>query len=128
MAKTSSRTWLPVAALMAAGSLLVIAMYFSSGGRIGVSRFGVWPGGNLALIASPKTAADLIVNGAKMQANKGVTYDASYAQMSYPGGDVPGQHGACTDVIVRAERNAGVDFQKLIHEDMRSHWGRYPHH
>lgn len=46
--------------------------------------------------------------------------------MPYPGGDVPTERGVCTDVIVRALRNQGVDLQQAIHEDMRAHFAEYP--
>jgi uncharacterized protein YijF (DUF1287 family) len=80
----------------------------------------------LRLIRHPKTAADKIVNGAKMEAIRKVRYDASYLTIPYPNGDVPKDQGACTDVIVRALRNAGYDLQKLMHEDMAGHFSLYP--
>ncbi len=80
----------------------------------------------IVLIEHPSTAADKIVNGAKLEVIRGVSYDASYAQIPYPNGDVPRDRGACTDVVVRALRNAGSDLQKLIHEDMKAHFGLYP--
>lgn len=56
----------------------------------------------------------------------GDLYDASYRKLSFPGGDVPAGTGACTDVVVRALRAAGLDLQKLIYEDMRQNFGSYP--
>ncbi|WP_181197218.1 DUF1287 domain-containing protein [Enhygromyxa salina] len=54
------------------------------------------------------------------------TYDQRYIAIPYPGGDVPRELGACTDVIVRALRNAGIDLQAELHEDIaRAPW-RYP--
>jgi len=82
---------------------------------------------DLALIDNPRTPGEKIVNGAKMEANREVHYDASYIRISYPNGDVPANQGACTDVLVRALRNAGYDLQKLIHEDMLANWSSYPH-
>lgn len=78
------------------------------------------------LIKHPRTAADKIVNGAKMEVIRGVSYHAGYQQISYPMGDVPEDEGACTDVVVRALRNAGYDLQQLIHEDMQRHFDLYP--
>ncbi|HEY3802155.1 MAG TPA: DUF1287 domain-containing protein [Kofleriaceae bacterium] len=49
-----------------------------------------------------------------------------YISMSYPGGDVPRTIGVCTDVIVRAVRNAGIDLQKELHEDIRRAKRAYP--
>lgn len=53
-------------------------------------------------------------------------YDQSYVKLAYPGGDVPREIGACTDVIVRALRNAGVDLQVELHEDIARAPRRYP--
>jgi uncharacterized protein YijF (DUF1287 family) len=47
-------------------------------------------------------------------------------QIGYPGGDVPLERGACTDVVVRAFRNGGVDLQREVHEDMARNFGDYP--
>ncbi|GBF32366.1 periplasmic protein [Desulfocucumis palustris] len=76
--------------------------------------------------ADQRNAYDLTVMGARREAEKGVTYEASYVQINYPGGDVPSDRGVCTDVVIRAFRNAGIDLQKLIHEDMKAHFGLYP--
>jgi uncharacterized protein YijF (DUF1287 family) len=54
-------------------------------------------------------------------------YDAAYVQLDYPGGDVPPDRGACTDVVVRAFRKGGVDLQQLVHEDMARDFAAYPH-
>ncbi len=81
----------------------------------------------LAPVLPPRNAADRIVNRAKDEARRGVMYDASYRRLSYPGGDVPLDRGACTDVVVRSLRAAGVDLQRNIHEDMAAHYDRYPH-
>jgi uncharacterized protein YijF (DUF1287 family) len=53
-------------------------------------------------------------------------YDAAYVQLDYPGGDVPLDRGACTDVIVRAFRKGGVDLQQSVHEDMARDFAAYP--
>lgn len=65
---------------------------------------------------------------AAAQAQIGVTrhYDASYARIAYPGGDVAAERGVCTDVLIRAYRAIGADLQRLVHEDMRRNWGAYP--
>lgn len=54
------------------------------------------------------------------------TYDPSYVVIPYPNGDVPIEKGVCTDVIIRSFRNAGVDLQKEVHEDMRNNFSVYP--
>ena len=38
--------------------------------------------------------------------------------MKYPDGDMPRDKGVCTDVVIRAVRNAGIDIQKELHEDI----------
>jgi uncharacterized protein len=78
------------------------------------------------LIESPRTPAEKIVNGAKMEARRRVSYDAAYVSIPYPNGDVPADRGACTDVVIRALRNAGYDLQKLIYEDKLRNPGAYP--
>lgn len=81
---------------------------------------------DVALIKNPRTAAEKIVNRAKMEARRHVSYDAAYVSIPYPNGDVPTDRGACTDVIVRALRNAGCDLQRLIYEDKKRNADRYP--
>jgi uncharacterized protein YijF (DUF1287 family) len=49
-----------------------------------------------------------------------------YISIKYPGGDVPRTIGVCTDVIIRAVRNAGWDLQKELHEDIRKAKAAYP--
>ncbi len=58
----------------------------------------------------------------------GVTtgYTQDYFNIPYPNGDVPIATGACTDVVVRSLRAAGIDLQKEVHEDMRANFSAYP--
>jgi uncharacterized protein YijF (DUF1287 family) len=53
-------------------------------------------------------------------------YTQEYFFLPYPNGDVPSETGACTDVIIRGFRNAGVDLQKEVHEDMIANFSSYP--
>jgi len=55
-----------------------------------------------------------------------VRYVPAYVSIDYPGGDVPADTGVCTDVVIRSYRALGLDLQKLVHEDMRSNFSRYP--
>jgi uncharacterized protein YijF (DUF1287 family) len=55
-----------------------------------------------------------------------VRYDPAYVRIAYPGGDVPANTGVCTDEIIRIYRTAGIDLQKLVHEDMARDFGSYP--
>jgi uncharacterized protein len=55
-----------------------------------------------------------------------IIYDPSYFSIKYPNGDVPKNKGVCTDVIIRAYRKLGIDLQKEVHEDIKSHFSKYP--
>ena len=68
-----------------------------------------------------------VVAAARRQIGVTVGYDPAYRKIGYPGGDVPRSSGVCTDVIIRALRDARkIDLQKLVHEDMRSNFSKYP--
>lgn len=67
-----------------------------------------------------------LVEGAKRQVGKTVSYDPAYRRIAYPNGDVPLETGVCTDVVIRAYRHAGKDLQVLVHEDMKAHFAKYP--
>ena len=54
------------------------------------------------------------------------SYTQKYYSISYPNGDVPKATGACTDVVIRSFRGAGIDLQKEVHEDMRANFSKYP--
>ena len=83
-----------------------------------------------ATVAPPATippAAAAIVTAARGQVGRTTIYDPAYAALAYPGGDVPIERGVCSDVVVRALREAlGMDLQKLLHEDMRAAFAQYP--
>lgn len=44
-----------------------------------------------------------------------VIYNPAYVKLAYPGGDVPWYTGVCTDVVVRAYRELGIDLQLKVH-------------
>jgi uncharacterized protein YijF (DUF1287 family) len=71
---------------------------------------------------------DLLIGAKKTVVNADAyTPEAEdYIAMRYPMGDVPRTIGVCTDVIVRAVRNAGIDIQKELHEDIRRARAAYP--
>ncbi len=74
-----------------------------------------------AYMASP------IVIAARNQIGKTLYYDSAYTSLSYPNGDVPIEKGVCTDVVIRALRDAmNMDLQKLVHEDMNVAFSKYP--
>ncbi len=66
------------------------------------------------------------VAAARSQIGVTTAYDPAYSRIAYPMGDVPMERGVCSDVVIRAYRKAGVDFQMLVHQDMRSHFSLYP--
>lgn len=68
-----------------------------------------------------------ILIGAKKAALDAAPYtNVGYVKLAYPGGDVPRHVGVCTDVIVRAVRNAGLDLQKALHEDILKRRTAFP--
>ena len=68
-----------------------------------------------------------VVAAARRQIGVTVGYDPAYRKIGYPGGDVPRSSGVCTDVIIRALRDARkIDMQKLVHEDMKTSFSKYP--
>jgi uncharacterized protein YijF (DUF1287 family) len=75
--------------------------------------------------ATPRAAR--LIAAARAQIGITTRYDAAYTSLPFPDGDVPRERGACTDVIVRAYRDAfGLDLQALINRDMRAAFGAYP--
>ena len=60
-----------------------------------------------------------VLLGAKKADLNDAQYQSVYRKLQYPGGDVPRNEGVCTDVIVRALRNAGIDLQKEVHQDIK---------
>ena len=80
---------------------------------------------------TPKTKRETvespIVTAARSQVGKTVSYDPSYVGLAYPNGDLPIEKGVCTDVVIRALRDASnIDLQKLVHEDMKAAFSAYP--
>jgi len=71
-------------------------------------------------------AANLIA-AAESQISVTVIYDPAYASLKFPNGDIPRERGVCTDVIVRAYRDAfGFDLQQAVNGDMKRHFRAYP--
>jgi uncharacterized protein YijF (DUF1287 family) len=68
----------------------------------------------------------VIIADAKRQCELTKEYDPAYYKIDYPGGDIPITKGVCTDVIIRSFRATGLDLQKLIHEDMKRAFKKYP--
>jgi uncharacterized protein len=79
-----------------------------------------------ALPANSSPKLKLVIDGAIDQVGKTTSYDPSYQSLDYPNGDVPIETGVCSDVIIRAFRNANIDLQKDVHEDMKNNFSAYP--
>lgn len=74
-----------------------------------------------------ETFAQRVVERARQEVERRVTYEAAhYEDLPYPAGDVPPAVGCCTDLLIRAYRNAGVDLQKAVYEDYKAHADGYP--
>ena len=83
------------------------------------------PSSPVAALAQP--SANSIVAAARSQVGKTLSYDPAYVRLAYPMGDIPIEKGVCTDVVVRALRDARkMDLQKLVHEDMTAAFSAYP--
>ena len=80
-----------------------------------------------ASFGRPTRQAVRLAQAAEGQVGRTIRYDARYVPLRYPGGDVPMDRGACSDVVVRAFRTRGVDLQVEVHRDMMAAWSAYPH-
>jgi uncharacterized protein len=68
-----------------------------------------------------------LIRAAREQIGITLSYDPSYVSLDYPNGDVPRARGVCTDVLVRAYRDAfGFDLQSAVHKDMAGAFSAYP--
>jgi len=86
----------------------------------------------LFVVCLPAQGADdfakQLVQAAMQRTQQVVRYDPAYVKLAYPGGDVPGGTGVCTDEVIRSYRELGFDLQKLVHEDMKRAFSAYPKH
>ena len=95
--------------------------------------------GLLSLTLPPKAApaqaerlasepwAEKLIAAAEAQIGVTLSYDPAYRRIKFPGGDVPRQSGVCTDVIIRAYRDAfGFDLQLAVNADMKRNFPDYP--
>lgn len=81
----------------------------------------------LWLLTTPAFADDALIAAARAQVGVTVVYDPAYVTLDFPGGDIDRSRGVCTDVIIRAMRDAwGVDLQALVNADMKAHFAAYP--
>jgi len=78
--------------------------------------------------ARPASAnAAKLIAAARRQIGVTLNYDPAYTRLAFPGGDVPRSKGVCTDVVIRAYRDAlGIDLQALVNADMKRTFSAYP--
>jgi uncharacterized protein YijF (DUF1287 family) len=94
--------------------------------------FGASLAGCAAAPAKPNThaspAAAKLIAAARKQVGVTLHYDSAYTSLPFPNGDVPREKGVCTDVVIRAYRDAfALDLQSLVNADMRIGFTAYPH-
>jgi uncharacterized protein YijF (DUF1287 family) len=68
--------------------------------------------------ADPPPPSSPVVERARLEVTREVTYDPAWFAIGYPNGDPKPDKGVCTDVVVRSLRTVGVDLQQRIHEDI----------
>ena len=80
------------------------------------SVFSAAPRGDIDVSSQhPAHFGRALAAAARAQLDEFVIYNPRYVTLAYPGGDTPPLYGVCTDVVVRAYRAFGIDFQELIH-------------
>jgi uncharacterized protein YijF (DUF1287 family) len=80
---------------------------------------------SLTIFTYAQDPVSLIV-AARKQIGVTKSYDPAYVTLAYPNGDLPIERGVCTDVVIRAMRQNGIDLQKEVHEDMKRAFAVYP--
>lgn len=78
-----------------------------------------------AALAQTPDPVRAILEGARRCVAHAPRYDGRYVPLAYPGGDPGWEIGVCTDVVVRSFRHAGIDLQRLVHEDILRAPGAY---
>lgn len=98
----------------------------ATGLALGFNALRNAPSARASILPAEEWAKSLIA-AAEQQIGTTVVYDPSYVGLAYPGGDVPRARGVCSDVIIRAYRDAfDIDLQRLVHEDMKRDFADYP--
>jgi uncharacterized protein YijF (DUF1287 family) len=81
----------------------------------------------LPLVEAERVWTKKLVRAARRQIGVTTSYNPAYVTLAYPGGDVPRETGVCTDVVIRAYRDAfNMDLQVLVHDDMKADFASYP--
>lgn len=94
----------------------------------GIAAWGLAGCGAPAAAVRPASdPARRLIAAARAQIGVTLAYDPAYTRLAYPGGDVPRVKGVCTDVVIRAYRDAfAIDLQRDVHQDMAGHFDSYP--
>ena len=102
--------------------------FLVSGAGLALADCSPGPSGSAAARLLPATVrAARLIAAARRQVGVTVRYDAGYSRIAFPGGDVPRERGVCTDVVIRAYRDAfGLDLQALVNADMKRAFVAYP--
>lgn len=116
--------------LLTTAALAMVALAFPYKARV------IWQIASAQVIApsAPQTAdlaatpeATALIRAAESQVGAVTLYDPTYTKLSYPMGDVAPDRGVCTDVPIRALREAfGIDLQAAVHTDMKANFSQYP--
>ena len=84
----------------------------------------------LALPAGPVSAGSepsRLAEAARAGVGVTVTHDPAHAQLDFAGGDIARDRGVCTDVVIRAPRDAwAIDLQLAVNRDMATGFGADP--
>jgi uncharacterized protein YijF (DUF1287 family) len=80
----------------------------------------------ITAVCSAEIKPQQLVVSARSQIGVTTAYDPAYRKLDYPGGDVPKKMGVCSDVVVRALREQGIDLHKEVHKDMKRDFAAYP--
>jgi len=114
----------------------VIIVFLLLGVLVGVGAWAVRSGfwsrfqqGALSVLPAeaPDTLGGRIAEAALWQIDRTTEYDPAYVKLDYPMGDRPIKTGVCTDVVIRALRQAaGIDLQQRVHENMMGNFSVYP--
>ena len=102
------------------------SLLLGAGASLALAGCGRAPEQETAYTPAPGKAGRLLA-AARRQIGVTTSWNGNYAVLPFPGGDVPRSTGSCTEVIIRAYRDAlGADLQALVNADMRAAFAAYP--
>lgn len=64
--------------------------------------------------SDPDQFGVVLAQAARAQLDDFIIYNDRYTRLKYPMGDVHPMYGVCTDVIIRAYRDLGIDLQEMV--------------